>query len=157
MKYVFDNNTLTAIFRHYYYDRFPSFWDKFYHLIENKEIISVREVRREIESLNRGDKLDEWVKKNPDFFEDPIAKELQFITTIYSVEHFQQNLEKKKLLHGGAFADPFIIAKAKINNAIVVTQEQYKDNATRIPNICKHFNIKCIDLEGFLKKENWKF
>ena len=71
--------------------------------------------------------------------------------------HFQQNLEKKKLLHGGAFADPFIIAKAKINNAILVTQEQYKDNATKIPNICKYFNIECFDLEGFLKNENWEF
>jgi len=157
MKYVFDNNTLTVIFRHYYYNRFPSFWEKFNNLIENKEIISVREVRREIESLNRGDNLDEWVKKNPVFFEEPTTKELQFITTIYSIIHFQQNLEKKKLLHGGAFADPFIIAKAKINNAIVVTQEQYKDNATKIPNICKYFNIECFDLEGFLKNENWEF
>jgi hypothetical protein len=157
MKYVFDNNTLTAIFRHYYYDRFPSFWDRFNHLVDNKEIVSVREVRREIEALNRGDNLEEWAKNNSDFFEEPSAKELQFITTIYSIKHFQQNLERKKLLHGGAFADPFIIAKAKINNSIVVTQELYKDNATKIPNICKHFNIECIDLEGFLKKENWKF
>lgn len=157
MKYVFDNNTLTAIFRHYYYDRFPSFWNKFNKLVENKIIISVREVRREIESLNRGDNLDVWLKNNPDFFEIPTAKELQFITTIYSVKHFQQNLEQKRLLHGGAFADPFIIAKAKINSTIVVTQEQFKDNATKIPNICGHFDIECTDLEGFLKRENWKF
>jgi len=157
MKYVFDNNTLTAIFRHYYHDRFPSFWEKFNQLIELKEIVSCREVRREIESLKRGDALDDWIKQNTAFFEDPTASELQFITTIYNVKHFQQNLEKKKLLHGGAFADPFIIAKAKVNNAIVVTQEQYKDNATRIPNICEHFNIDCTNLEGFLKNENWTF
>jgi len=157
MKYVFDNNTLTAIFRHYYYDRFPSFWDKFNHLVEIKEIISVREVRREIEALSRSDNLEKWVKTNPDFFEAPITAELQFITTIYGNKHFQQNLEKKKLLHGGSFSDPFIIAKAKINNGIVVTQEQYKENATKIPNICKHFNIECIDLEGFLNNENWQF
>ena len=157
MRYVFDNNTLAAIFRNYYYDRFPSFWEKFNQLLDNKEIISVREVRREIESLNRGDNLDDWVKSNTDFFEDPTKEELQFITIIYSIKHFQQNLKKKKLLHGGAFADPFIIAKAKINNAIVVTQEKFKDNAAQIPNICNHFNIKCIDIEKFLKRENWKF
>jgi len=157
MKYVFDNNTLTAIFRHYYYDRFPSFWDKFNYLVEKKDIISCREVRREIESLNRDDNLEEWVKHNPHIFEDPSASELQFITTIYSVKHFQQNLENKKLLHGGAFADPFIIAKAKVNNATVVTQEHYKAHASKIPNICEHFSVDCIDLEGFLKRENWKF
>ena len=157
MKYVFDNNTLAAIFRHYYYDRFPSFWEKFNQLLDNKEIISVREVRREIESLNRGDNLDDWVKNNTDFFEDPTKEELQFITIIYSIKHFQQNLNKKKLLHGGAFADPFIIAKAKINNAIVVTQEKFKDNAAQIPNICNHFNIECIDVIDMFREESWKF
>ena len=43
------------------------------------------------------------------------------------------------------------------NDAIVVTQEQYKEHATKIPNICEYFNIECINLEGFLIKENWKF
>jgi rRNA-processing protein FCF1 len=157
MKYVFDNNTLTAIFRHYFFERFPTFWDKFNKLVEEKVIISVREVRREIESLNRADRLEAWVNKNRDFFEDPTVEELEFITSIYSVKHFQQNLEQRKLLHGGAFADPFIIAKAKINNCTVVTQEQYKENGTKIPNICKHFDIICTDLEGFLTFENWEF
>jgi hypothetical protein len=157
MKYVFDNNTLSAIFKHYFYDRFPSFWEKFNELKVNREIISVREVRREIEFLKRDDNLDEWLKNNTDFFEDPSVEELEFITKIYNVQHFHQNLENKKLLKGGPFADPFIIAKAKINNATVVSQEKYKKNAAKIPNICEYFNIDCINLEGFLTKENWKF
>jgi hypothetical protein len=157
MKYVFDNNTLSAIFKHYFYDRFPSFWAKFNELKVNREIISVREVRREIEFLKRDDNLDEWLKNNTDFFEDPSVEELEFVTKIYNVQHFHQNLENKKLLKGGPFADPFIIAKAKINNATVVSQEKYKENAAKIPNICEYFNIDCINLEGFLTKENWKF
>ena len=66
-------------------------------------------------------------------------------------------MEKKKRLKGGAFADPFIIAKAKINNAIIVTQEKYKENSAKIPNICKEFNIKYVDLEGFLNLEKLQF
>ena len=46
MKYVFDTVTLSVIFRHYYLDRFPSFWNKFNDLKDKKDIISVREVRR---------------------------------------------------------------------------------------------------------------
>jgi hypothetical protein len=60
-------------------------------------------------------------------------------------------------LHGGAFADPFIIAKAFVEKATVITQEKYKENATKIPNICNHFKIDNIDLQGFLKKEKWIF
>jgi len=157
MRYVFDNSSLIVIFRHYYYDRFPTFWEKFNKLLLDEDVISVREVRREIESYGREDNLEKWCKDNHDFFADPTVEELRFITDIYSVKHFQQNLEKKKLLHGGAFADPFIVAKAKVNNAIVVTQEEFKDNAAKIPNICRYFKIECIDLEGFLKKEEWRF
>ncbi len=157
MDYVFDNNTLTAIFRHYYYDRFPTFWSKFNQLISENRICSVREVRREIEILRRGDSLEEWMKQHTEFFETPDIEELNFITEIYKIPHFQQNMEMKKRLKGGPFADPFIIAKAKTENAYVVTQEQYKDNAAKIPNICQYFNIACTDLEGFLKKEDWIF
>ena len=87
--------------------------------------------------------------------------EQQFVRSIISyankISISIASYEKKKLLKGGPFADPFIIAKAKIINAVVVSQEKYKENAVKIPNICKYFNIECINLEGFLTKENWKF
>jgi len=133
MTYVFDTNTLTAIFRHYYYDRFPSFWEKFNSLKHEKRTISVREVKREIETLKRDDALEKWIKENTEFFEDPSVNELKFVTEIYKVKHFQQNLGKKQLLHGGAFADPFIIAKAKMIPGIVVTQEKKKKTALKYP------------------------
>ena len=70
---------------------------------------------------------------------------------------FSEEHRNKNLLSGKPVADPFIVASAKLNNAIVVTQEKLKENASAIPNLCKHFDIKCFDLEGFLNKENWKF
>lgn len=157
MDYVFDTNTLTAIFRHYYVDQFPSFWDKFNTAISNQRICSVREVLNEIKELKRKDELENWSKENRNFFNDPTPDELKFITKIYCVKHFQNNLEKKKLLHGGPFADPFIIAKAMIDNATVVTQEQFRENGAKIPNICHHFNISYLDLKGFLNSEKWVF
>jgi len=51
-----------------------------------------------------------------------------------------------------------VIAKANsIQNGCVVTTEKYKKNASQIPNVCKHFNIPCINLEQFMEKEKWKF
>lgn len=157
MMYVFDTNTLTAIFRHYYRSRFPSFWEIFEQLKNRNEVVSVREVYREIEEIGRRDSLAKWIIDNKHFFEKPTIEELNFITEIYSVRHFQQNLAKKKLIQGGPFADPFIIAKARINEAKVVTLEEIKPNAAKIPNICRHFSIACINLEEFLTEQELVF
>lgn len=157
MKYVFDNNSLIAVFKHYYFDQFPSFWELFNPMVKSKEILSVREVRREMEESNRWNLLKKWAKNYPDFFSAPSEEELKFITTIFEVKHFQTNIEHKKLLAGKPVADPFIIAKAKVNNAIVVTEEAFKEHASKIPNICAHFNIENLNLQQFLIKENWTF
>lgn len=157
MDYIIDTNTLTAIFRHYFVDRFPSFWEKFNAMKMQGRICSVREVSNEIKQMKRDDNLEHWAKENRDFFHDPSPEELKFITEIYRVKHFLENLEKKKLLHGGPFADPFIIAKASVEKSVVLTQEQYKENGTKIPNICRYFDIQYLDLQGFLRKEKWVF
>jgi len=117
----------------------------------------VREVFNEIKEIKRDDDLEHWAKDNRDCFHDPTRQELEFITEIYRVNHFRQNLEKKRYLHGGSFADPFIIAKASVEGAIVVTQEQYKEGETKIPNICQHFSIQYLDLKGLLRQEKWVF
>jgi len=155
--YVFDTNSLSNILNHYYPDRFPSFWENFAVILQENRVFSVREARFELERRFDNIVINRLVKHNPDFFEDPSVKELSFITQIYSIQHFQQNLDRKKLLQGGYFADPFIVAKAKIKEAIVVTEEECLPNGARIPNICEYFGIECLKLEGFLTKEDWRF
>lgn len=157
MIYVFDNNSLSNLLNHYYPERFPSFWEKYDKMVEYNNLISVREVRHELTIKFSDEVIDRLVKNNINFFADPISEELTFITQIYSIQHFRQNLDKKKLLQGGYFADPFVIAKAWKVNGTVVTEEDFRDNAAKIPNICNHFNIPCMKLEGFLIKEDWKF
>lgn len=120
-------------------------------------VISVREARFELENKFDDPIIKQLTVRNPDFFEAPTVVELSFITTIYSISHFQQNLNRKKLLQGGPFADPFIIAKAKVKRAVVVTEEGKPPHGARIPNICEHFGVDCMNLEGFLTQEDWKF
>jgi hypothetical protein len=156
MIYVFDTNSLSNILNHYYPDQFPSFWDKFDKMVQDGNIISVREVRFEMEQKFNKETIERLIKCNNEFFLNPTPDELGFITQIYSISHFQQNLDKKKILQGGYFADPLVIAKAWINNGTVVTEEDFRDNAAKIPNICQHFDIPRVDLEGFLILEKWK-
>ena len=157
MIYIFDCNSLSNILNHYYQERFPSFWEKFDAMILDGTILSVREVRNELSGKFENDKIDRLKKENDNFFTNPTAEELTFITQIYSVNHFQQNLDKKKILSGGYFADPFIIAKAWKEKCTLITEEDHKPNAARIPNICDHFEVHCIDLEGFLTEMKWTF
>jgi hypothetical protein len=157
MKYIFDNNTLTGIFRHYYRNTFPSFWERFDIMIAQGEICSVREVYNEIKKMSRKDELETWSKAHPEFYHNPVNDELQFITQIYRVPHFNSSISQQKLLKGGPFADPFIIAKAHVEHGIVVSQEVLKPHAAKIPNICEHFHIPCINLQEFLKQQNWSF
>jgi hypothetical protein len=60
-------------------------------------------------------------------------------------------------LSGKPVADPFVIAKTKVIEGIVVTNEANKNHGAKIPNICEHFNVKCFNLEKFMEVENWSF
>ena len=39
----------------------------------------------------------------------------------------------------------------------VVTEERIKPNAVKIPNVCDHFDIDCINFETLMVLENWQF
>jgi len=156
MKYIFDSGPLINLFRHYYPERFPSLWEKFYALVSDGKIISVKEVYNEIDS--REDALANWAKDQKDkFFSPSTVEEFRFVTEIFKVRHFQAMIRNKERLQGKPVADPFVIARAKIFNCPVVTTEALKDNAAGIPNVCEHFSIPYIDLEGFMKQEGWTF
>tara|TARA_R110000868_G_scaffold49503_10_gene159622 strand:- start:2388 stop:2858 length:471 start_codon:yes stop_codon:yes gene_type:complete len=156
MSYAFDTSALSALHRNYYRRRFPTLWEHFDNLVANAEIVSTREVLREIEDSPL-ENLREWSVNNKELFAIPSAAEGAFVSEIYRVEHFQQNIEKQKLLKGGKNADPFIIARAQVSEHAVVTMELFKAGASKIPNICRHFEIPCLTLEGFMEKEEWQF
>lgn len=126
MIYVFDNSPMSVLFRNYYRGRFPSLWDRFDGLIADGSIVSTREVYREAEDSSI-ESLRDWAAENQRVFHIPTAAEGAFVAQIYSVRHFQQNIEQKKLLKGGRNADPFIIAKAATEGGCVVTMEQFKE------------------------------
>ena len=156
MKYVFDSDSLIDLFKHYYPERFPTLWEQFDALVSGGELISVREVFNEIGSSE--DSLGTWAKEQKNIlFLETTVEEFKFVAEIFQVRHFQAMIRKQERLKGKPVADTFVIAGAKILNAYVVTQEKKTDNAAKIPNVCDHFGIPCINLEGFMEKENWTF
>jgi len=156
VSYVFDTSPLSALFKNFYRNRFPSLWERFDDLVANGHIVSTREVLREIED-GATESLREWVAQNQHLFTVPTAAEGAFVTEIYLIPRFQQNIEQQKILKGGKNADAFVIAKAAVEQGTVVTMELLKPNAAKIPNICEHFNIQCLSLEEFMEEEGWQF
>lgn len=156
MKYVFDSDSLINLFRHYYPERFPTLWEKFNILVSEGQLTSVREVLNEIGSNE--DILGTWAKEQKNIlFLESTVEELKFVAQIFQVQHFQAMIRKQERLKGKPVADPFVIARAKISGACVVTQEKKTENAAKIPNVCDHFGIRWTNLEGFMKEENWTF
>jgi hypothetical protein len=156
MSYVFDNSPLSALFKNYYRNRFPSLWERFEALVAESRLVSTREAYREIQD-GAPESARVWAEANHALFAMPTAPEAAFVGGIYAVNHFQQNIEQQKLLKGGRNADPFVIARAAVENRAVVTLELLKPNAAKIPNICQHFNVRCLSLEEFMAAEGWVF
>lgn len=146
------------LFDYYYDSRFPTLWKRFYQFVESGQIVSVREVKNEIYGHhNKERRINQWAKQSSELFTTPTLEEMQFVQEIFEVEHFQVIISRKNLLRGKPVADPFVIAKAKVINGTVVTNEANKLHGAKIPNICEHFNVKCVNLEKFMEVEGWSF
>ena len=154
--YVLDTAVISNLHKNYYRKRFVSLWKEFDQLVADGKVTSTREVFHELGDGSPGADL-EWAKANLTLFATPDAKEGAFVAKIYGVAHFQANIERQKLYKGGRNADAFVVARAFAVGGTVVTAEHFKPNAVKVPNICKHFGIPCVDFEGFMEMEGWKF
>ena len=156
--YSLDTNTLSQIYRFYYKDRFPSFWVAFNKLVSSGRASSVSEVEAELRgAIGLSAAAQELKRLNQGFFSLPSSSEQEFIAEIFGVPHFLNLISAKAIAKGTPVADPFVIAKAASFSLCVVTEEVHRPNAARIPNVCDHFGIECINLEQLMQREGWRF
>lgn len=155
MTYVLDTNVFSVLFRNVYHNIFRSFWDNFDRLVADDRITSTREVMRELKDWNVVEARN-WATRHCNLFPPPSATEAKFVSNIFAEPKFWENIGEKKLLKGSKNADPFVIARAFILGATVVTQEKSASGA-KIPDICNHFEIDWVTLEGFMEREDWSF
>lgn len=156
MIYVFDTSSFSE-FQHYYPQSFPTIWEYLDDYVAKGSILSEKEVMLEIDNWNTSAFVKEWAARNKSIFRKPFSDETEFIQEIFKIPHFLQLIDVKKILTGKPVADPFVIALAKVNEGCVITQEKFRPNAAKIPNVCKHFGIDCKSLEEFMACEKWSF
>ncbi|MDP2155637.1 MAG: DUF4411 family protein [Sulfuricella sp.] len=156
MIYVFDTGSLSKL-KHFYPNVFKSVWIGLDSLVDDGSLLSTREVWKEMQNGEPHKHTNEWLKARQHIFTVPSAEELKFVAQIFLVPHFRSLIGEAQRLKGTPVADPFVIAAAKVRNGTVVTEERIKPGAAKIPNVCAHFKVPCIDLETFMQGQNWEF
>ncbi len=156
MIYVFDTSSLSKL-KHFFPGVFKSVWTGLDALVLSGQLISTREVWNEIERGDVDAHTNNWLKLRKHLFTTPTGLELQFVAQILKIPHFQSLIGEKQRLTGTPVADPFVIACAKVRGGTVVTEERLKPQAAKIPNVCQHFTVPCMDLETFMQQQGWSF
>lgn len=156
MTYIFDTNSLSKL-KHYFPNVFKSIWIGLDGLVASGNLISTREVWNEMQLGVPNPHVQTWSKKHRHIFQVPQAAELQVVAQIFAVGHFQSLIGTKQQLHGTPVADPFVVALAKTREGTVVTEEELKPNAAKIPNVCQHLGVPCMNLEKFMQVQGWSF
>jgi len=154
--YVFDTSSLSKL-KHFFPGVFKSVWTGLDALVLSGHLISTREVWNEIERGDVDAHTNQWLKQRKQIFTTPTGPELQFVAQIFQTRHFQALIGEKQRLTGTPVADPFVIACAKVRGGTVVTEERLKPQAAKIPNVCEHFSVPCMDLETFMQQQGWSF
>ena len=169
--YIIDNNSF-RVFSHYYPDIFPSFWRSIDALIAADKFQSVDEVKKEIDgkydnsNFNHDPKyyrqdiqFRDWYQARRQIFSPLDNQESQVLPQVLG--HYSSDIIADKFYNPSAnFADPYLIAKAKAKNGVVVTEERSRtknNNDGKIPTICRLCSVKCINAEDFMHTQKWKF
>lgn len=149
--FVIDSSSLIHFEENYPPDIFPTLWSKVFNLFEEGKVFSVNEVYEEL-----GDSQELW-KEFKHCFKELNADELQVLGDILSDSRFEVFKRRGLKEDGRPWADPYLIACAKVNGDAVVTQENLNRNPERkIAFVCDKLDIPCMDFLRFLRAANVK-
>lgn len=153
MVYCIDTSALLEGWvRHYPPDIFPALWENLRSMIDSSELISPEEVL--VELSKKDDLVYQWAKENQAMFV-PLDDETQEVTSDI-LTAFPRLVGQLKDRNS---ADPFVIAVAMIQDAVVVTSERPSGshNRPKIPDVCEHYGIRCINLLDLIREQGWQF
>lgn len=153
-KYCFDTSAFVDSWRRYYPpDVFPSLWEEIADMIKSGRVFVPKEVEKEL--LNGNDELKDWFKKNNGCVKPYTSEQLELVRDIVGKYPKAADYNRPKPFH----ADPFVVALAKLEKAIVITYEGNNGDQhnPRIPFVCKSYGVECFNMIGFFQKEGLSF
>lgn len=160
-KYIMDANVfITAYRQRYPFDIAPSFWEQLVEKASDKMLI-IEDVQNEI--LKGKDQLAEWYNDNSSSFtvlripeQEVIEAYSKVINSVNDNENYKQSAKDEF----ASIADSWICSYALAYGATIVTLETYQFAAkkrVKIPNVCREFDIRYIDMLQFMREIGIKF
>ena len=152
-RYCLDTNVFVEAWTKYYsMDLCPGYWEILDALAQEGRIFSSIEVKREIE--NSEDDLHAWVKERPHFFHEVTEEVQQCLVQVLNDHGRLVDSTKQR-----SMADPWVIAHAMAENAVVVTKEEASGSKKRIkiPDVCYNLGVPVMDDFEFLSEIGVRF
>ncbi len=168
MKYCLDANVFIEPSKGWYaFDIAPSFWEALVRWNQDGIVCSVLPVYDEIVNHREDDALVRWVKQHRHgFFLSPDEKTwVTFRDLADLVNNVYENHLAESFL---GCADPIVIAYAKANHLIVVTEEKKRTEELntngkvggkriKIPNVCERMGVPWISTIDMLRDLRFRF
>lgn len=157
--YLLDANTyIHAKALYYNFDFCPAYWNWLDKEFAKGKVASVEMVADELKAGN--DELVDWVKDRPTHFLacDDVAT--QKVVAVITSDLMQGNYNPQNRDNFLSGADPWIIAKAKVMGATVVSHESkitQQGKKVKVPNVCQQYDVQCISTFELLKRLQAKF
>lgn len=160
MTYLLDANTfIEAKNRYYSMAICPGYWQWILQSNQNAGVASIQFVKDEL--TNGNDDLAQWAKDHSHLFipnDDELTQQyyIQVVQYVMKLQGMKLGAQDE-FLRG---ADPWLIAKAIVTRATIVTHEKLDRNIKRkilIPNVCENFGVKYIDTFDLLHDLEAKF
>ncbi len=150
--YCLDSSSIIAAWHERYPPaHFQSFWASLQELSTAERVISPEEVAEEIGK--RDPALRRWAEDQADFF--VALDESQQVALRDIMARFPRLV---KAFSSRNRADPFVIALAKVRNAVVVCEEgPGSPKKPKIPDICRRLQVPQIGLVQMIRDEGWTF
>lgn len=154
--FLIDSNSFIRPKNEFYsFDFAPSYWNKLEPFISDGTIIILDRIKNEIE--NQKDILSDWLKKVtynklPTNSNDILKAYREVLNYVKTCGYYKESavMEWAKI----NVADPWLIAAAKTKGYTIITfevpnlnlNEKIQSKRAKIPDVARHFGVKCENL-----------
>lgn len=155
MIYSVDTSALVDAWRVWYPpDTHPSLWEKIDGIAREGRLFISDMVLEELH--DRDDDLASWCDARETFLCCPSDIDVQ--ESLREIINAHPNLGAT-IPGGKNFADPYVIAAARVRSAIVVSHEKRTNNLNgpKIPDVCRAYGIEYRRLPDVIRAEGWRF
>ncbi len=152
MRYSLDSDAIINAWRDYPIQNFPNIWE-WVEKLGREQIGGMSEVV--FKELERGgDECYDWFKERKELFVHPNTEEVQI-----EVKRLVNTYKNFGITTGKNEGDPYVLALAKVMNAVVVTNESPSNNMNgpKIPDVCREENIRVIKFVQVITNEGVVF